>query len=328
MTVTVTGKLQGLARTGRLRPGIVLSALLPGVSRNSPEAAAIWADPAFNVIEAAPEEQASPPRGRGEFSSQEEERRKDLVYLAAAAINARQWWLGALDEAKRQAAVTAVRNLVKDAYRIGARFFLVSSGPDAGPAKREEATDKLLVSLREVCAEAERRAGDYCLTVTLENFDREIDKRFLIGPTAEAARVAAEIRRDYGLFGLTIDQSHLAQLGEKPEEAFAAAAPYVVHLHLANCVIRDSSSPLYGDKHPPFGWPGGEHGAKEVMAFLRAWARVEAKPIRTSPVPVSVEVIPPAGVEWRAALTGAREILVSSLAALKSEAEENRDVKK
>jgi hypothetical protein len=44
----------------------------------------------------------------------------------------------------------------------------------------------------------------------------------------------------------------------------------IAHIHLSNCLIKDKSSPLYGDKHPPYGHPGGEIGIPELAGFFRA----------------------------------------------------------
>jgi hypothetical protein len=33
--------------------------------------------------------------------------------------------------------------------------------------------------------------------------------------------------------------------------------------------MKDPSSPVYGDYHPPFGIPGGENGVPELVEYLR-----------------------------------------------------------
>jgi hypothetical protein len=39
---------------------------------------------------------------------------------------------------------------------------------------------------------------------------------------------------------------------------------------MGNCVIRDPNDPLYGDKHPRFGYKGGEIDVPELTEYLRA----------------------------------------------------------
>ena len=48
-----------------------------------------------------------------------------------------------------------------------------------------------------------------------------------------------------------------------------AARDHLVHAHIGNCVLGDTSHPAYGDQHPRFGVPGGENDVEEVAEFLR-----------------------------------------------------------
>ena len=73
----------------------------------------------------------------------------------------------------------------------------------------------------------------------------------LSGPTEDSLLIAKSIKEKYKMFWLTMDTSHIAQLGEDPERSLILAAPYCDHVHIANCIL-DSGSSLYGDKHPSF----------------------------------------------------------------------------
>ena len=69
-------------------------------------------------------------------------------------------------------------------------------------------------------------------------------------------------------FGLTLDTGHLALLGEDVATAFAAAAPYLEQVHLANAV------PGAGTAAPPFGVAGGLYDVPRVADVLLALFRV------------------------------------------------------
>jgi hypothetical protein len=69
----------------------------------------------------------------------------------------------------------------------------------------------------------------------------------------------------------------------------------VAHVHLSNCLIRDDSSPFYGDKHPPYGLPGSEIGVPELASFLKVLKEAgHFSPVFPTGKPVlSLEVITP-----------------------------------
>ena len=160
------------------------------------------------------------------------------------------------------------KKLIDEAYLYGARMMLVGSGPDPGPEKRAEGLKQLAKSLGELCSYARSKAKDHVLTITLEHFDRDMDKKFLLGPTVETAEFIRELRKEHDNLGVTLDQSHLYQLGEDAEESARLVGDLIVHAHFANCVVKDPSHPLYGDKHTPFSVPGGEGGSGADSALL------------------------------------------------------------
>ena len=176
--------------------------------------------------------------------------------------------LASLDEERRRAAVEFSKTLIDEAFFFGAQSLMLATGPDPGGPQREKGKKQFISSLRELCTYAEKGAGDDVLTVTFEFFDRELDKKRLIGPTQEAIEIAEAVTQSHKNFGLTVDQSHLPQLGEKPAVALEAAKKHIRHVHLANCVVADKNHPFFGDQHPPFGIPGGEIDVPEVADFL------------------------------------------------------------
>ena len=154
------------------------------------------------------------------------------------------------------------------AYFFGSNTILVNSGrlPDNG--EDEIAYEYLKKSLQELLRYIDEKIKDYKLYLTLEPGDTEVDSFSLVGNTDLAIRLVREIRASYINFGLTMDTSHLRQLDEEPLDSIKKTFPYCNHIHLANCIVKDKTSDLYGDKHPEFGIEGGEISLEEFGNIL------------------------------------------------------------
>jgi len=112
--------------------------------------------------------------------------------------------------------------------------------------------------------------------------DREIHRKGLIGPISEAVEVAKKVKAQCLNFGLTLDLSHLPQLGEKIEDAVPITKGFLVNVHIGNSVVTNPKHPLYGDEHPRIGIPGGSNTEMEVTRFFRELRKIdffENKPV-------------------------------------------------
>jgi sugar phosphate isomerase/epimerase len=175
--------------------------------------------------------------------------------------------LNSLDKELRQKTIARMKTTVDECYSLGIHKMAMLSGPDPGTDKRAEARKALIDSLIQVCSYA-RSKGD--MGIAFEVFDREIDKKCFVGPTKEAAQIAAEVRKTCPNFGLMIDLSHVPLLYETPEQAIKAAGAYLSHVHVGNCVLKDKNHIAYGDKHPRFGLDVGVNDVEQVRQFLKA----------------------------------------------------------
>jgi sugar phosphate isomerase/epimerase len=193
-------------------------------------------------------------------------------YVGQAALLGQKLDLNSPVPQQREAAISQMKSGVDEAYAFGAKRLAVLSGPAPARDKYEQAKELLVDSLSQLCGYAQSK-GDF--GITMEIFDRDIDKKCLIGPTEEGVQVAKEVRRRYPNFGLMIDLSHLPLLKETADHAIKTAQDYLVHIHIGNCVLKDKNHPAYGDKHPPFGIAAGENGAEEVKLFLKALMDIE-----------------------------------------------------
>jgi sugar phosphate isomerase/epimerase len=172
--------------------------------------------------------------------------------------------LNHLDKDERERALATLREGVDEALEIGATSFVFLSGKWE-EATKEDSYKALVDSTLSLCEYAKSQ-GD--LEVVHENFDQDIDKASLIGPTPLAVRYAEEIRRAFPDFGLLVDLSHIPLIGETPEESLIPVKDYLATVDLGNCVKADPSLPRYGDTHPCFGYPGGENDVAELVDFL------------------------------------------------------------
>ena len=172
--------------------------------------------------------------------------------------------LNSLDSKQRSHALETLKPYIVQAAEMGARRVELLSGMDPGEADRAAATEVLITSLCELGAFA-RQHG---IAITLETFDRTVDKKALIGPSDEAAALAAIVKADLPDFGLLYDMGHMPLLDETPRPALYMLKDHLVHAHVGNCV-KVPGRPSYGDLHPRFGFPGGENDVPQLVEFLR-----------------------------------------------------------
>ena len=198
------------------------------------------------------------------------------------------------DTARRDAAKRRLHDLIDEAIAFDATMAMIGTPPDPGPGSRAPVIERLVEDIQDLCDYADARSEGRRLHITLEPFDRDVEKKRIIGPTVEAAALADAVDRDN--FGLTVDLSHLPLLDETPEHAIGAAGRHLIHAHIGNCVIDDRDCPFFGDFHPRFGHPLGRNGEAEVVEFLRqlnAHAFWDNARVRVGSMPIlSMEIKP------------------------------------
>jgi sugar phosphate isomerase/epimerase len=211
--------------------------------------------------------------------------------------------LNTTDEVKRKEAIAVLKESVDHALEIGAKRLAFLSGKDPGPEQREKAKELLVDSIQQVCDYAS--SLDRELKIILEIFDRDVDKRCLIGPSREAREVAEMVGRRN--FGLMHDLSHLPLLREPPLQALSEVKDYLIHAHVGNCCLEKGSE-LYGDQHPRFGIRGGCVDVEEVVEYLRALKQVGY--IGGEPAPLTIEVKPAKGESSELVIANAKRVLL------------------
>jgi sugar phosphate isomerase/epimerase len=225
---------------------------------------AIVNDAAFGAVEIAPPKD---PAARKQAKALLAASQLQVVYLPILPIIVEDLGIASADADRRKAALDRLKTLLDEAIEFNAPLAMVTGPRDPGLPARSAATERLVEDLRALCDYADARSKQTRLHITLENFDRDIEKKRLVGPTVEAAALADAV--DRANFGLTIDLSHLPLLRETPAHALRAAGRHLIHAHIGNCVLDHPNSPLYGDFHPRFGHPEGCNDLPQVIEFIR-----------------------------------------------------------
>jgi sugar phosphate isomerase/epimerase len=277
----------------RLRKGPILEVMHRAAS-----------DPFFQALEFSG---AEDPAIRKELAGMVRACGKSLIFSGGSYCYANQNNLHDLDEGRRKAAVENLRRIVDEAVEYGCRVLYVM-GFEA-PADRRAGLQKFRTSLAELSAHARGVNPSAPLTLSVENFHIFIRDPFLIGPTLETAEMLRDLRRDHPNLGLTFDTSHILQLQEDLPSTYRSVRDVIAHVHLSNCLLRDRSSPFYGDKHPPYGLPGSEIGIAELAAFLKVLkdAGHFERAFPTGKPVLSLEIITPSNQNPEKTLAEAKE---------------------
>jgi sugar phosphate isomerase/epimerase len=195
---------------------------------------------------------------------------KRSIFLAAVKTKRDGLDLAATNGDARREAVKEGERCIDAGLAYGSEAVLINTGFAPGAAADStRAMGALAASLEMLLGYAERGGGGRPIDLFMETGAMNRSSRELIGSTRTARDLAARIRGAHAGFFLTMDTSHLLQLGEDPLAAIEAASPFTRHVHLANCVIRDPSSPLYGDMHPEFGSEGSELSEERAAELYR-----------------------------------------------------------
>ncbi len=206
-----------------------------------------------------------------------------------------------VNEDERRRAVEALSQATKTIASRGIRRVAFSSGADPGPENREAAKDSLVKSLRELASLGSKLGVE----IILETFDRDWDKRQLIGPIKEAVEVISEVRQSFGNVGLLWDLSHAPMLGEKPSD-LKLARGLLSHIHIG-CAKKLPDGKLV-DWHPGFYRPGAVNGVEDVSDLLKVLAEIEYSGA------IGFEVKPEEGQSWREVVESAKGVLYTAFA--------------
>ena len=154
------------------------------------------------------------------------------------------------------------------------------------------------------------------ITALLEPFDRSIGKNLILGKAAECVDYIEALHKS-GCENIALmqDMGHIPLIGESFEETLNKCKPYLKHIHLGNCVMKDKESIYYGDTHPPLGIDGGENDMPQLIAFTKALKDI-GYIFKGSDNSVTIEMQPYPGVSSLTSAKVAAEKFESALSAV------------
>lgn len=169
----------------------------------------------------------------------------------------------AINEDDRIEAEKTLIEAIDEAESLGCPGIAFLSGKYEDSTK-DTAYAQLIKTTKNLCSYAKNKN----MSITLEIFDYDIDKKSLIGPTSLAKKFCDEIKKEYSNFGLMVDLSHIPMYYESLSESIDPIKDDIVHLHIGNTVIKEGC-PGYGDQHIGFGFPNSENDVQEVEKFIQ-----------------------------------------------------------
>jgi len=167
----------------------------------------------------------------------------------------------ALDESIRKKSEELLVRSTDIAGRRGMKAIALCSGPNV----EESLKSKALESFKRTIYPIADRASRYGLSVYVETFDYQWDKKRLIGPLDLAAKFIEEVRSTHGNVYLLWDLSHAPLLNEKPED-LKNYADLIGHIHVG--CAKKVNDKLY-DWHPSFYRPGAINTEEDLARLLQ-----------------------------------------------------------
>jgi len=181
--------------------------------------------------------------------------------------------LNSSTDEERKKAVEFIKGKIDLATEMGIKTIALCSGPDPGPDKREKERALLIESLMEICDYAK----DKDVKVFLEPFDRDYDKKLLVGPLKEAVEIVAEVKKKHDNIAILWDLSHAPMLREKPED-LKSYKDYIGHIHVG-CAKREGDT--LKDTHPVFYTPGAINDVNDVARLFKTLMETDYRGIVT-----------------------------------------------
>ncbi|MGQ9691097.1 MAG: sugar phosphate isomerase/epimerase family protein [Thermoproteota archaeon] len=203
------------------------------------------------------------------------------------------------NENKRTGVIREFKEIIRIVKEMGVKTVSLCSGPDL-PENRDAAKNALIESLMELTEEAECN-GVYVL---LETFDRDRDRKQLLGPIEEAAEVLRRVRGRRRSIGLLWDLSHAPLLNEDPD-VLKDHRDVISHIHIGCAKIIDSSMK---DWHPGFYRKGSLNTLDDVTKLIEILDSIRYEGA------VSFEVKPEENQDGLEVISAAKGVLYSAFA--------------
>lgn len=181
------------------------------------------------------------------------------IYLGAMHAKINNLNISSINDSIRNNSIEQLKLCIDNTKYYGAKKLLINSGRRPENESKIKEAFQLLVNSLENLIKYNINYNNP-IQINLEPGDDNIDSFSLIGKSDLALNLLDKVDD----IKLTLDISHILQLKEDPITVIDNCLNYTDHIHLANCVINNKKSKLYGDKHPMFDEIGGELSTEEI----------------------------------------------------------------
>ncbi len=199
---------------------------------------------------------------------------KSISYNARALYQVPgKYNINSLDKVEFQNGIDHMKRQLDICAEAKSEKFLITSGPDYLPERRDEVKRRLKEHFSIISPYAKERG----ITICLEPTERDRFKKLLLGPTRECIEFIDELHDEYGCENvcLMVDTAHCPLLEEDSiEDVRLVASQHLGYVHVGNAVF-DPESEYYGHTHPPVGVHGGVVGLKELTALFKTLLEVD-----------------------------------------------------
>jgi hypothetical protein len=189
--------------------------------------------------------------------------KKEIIYNIGTRKGQKSANPGSSHPADKQYALDFFKRELNFAKEINAAKVVVNSGPNH-PDDRKKAIDNLFVFFLEIC----RYVPEH-MTIMIEPTDWDVDKCKLIGSSREAVDLAKRIHQaGCSNFSSMVDMGHLPLMHETIDMGMKDSAGFIGHIHLGNCILKNTRHPLFGDKHVALGLENSEYGLNDLVDLI------------------------------------------------------------
>jgi sugar phosphate isomerase/epimerase len=158
-----------------------------------------------------------------------------------------------------------VGDMVRQAGACGCSGFIFASGGPSFAYGQQANHD----AFYDFCCWLCEALAKYNIDALLEPFDFDFDKCYLYGPLDRNIELVERVAKNFPNIGIELDIAHLPLMRENFTRAIRHSAPWLKRVHLGNCVMKNTTDPFYGDRHPPMGYAGGEIDVPELTVVLQ-----------------------------------------------------------
>ncbi|QHI69833.1 sugar phosphate isomerase/epimerase family protein [Tichowtungia aerotolerans] len=188
---------------------------------------------------------------------------KELFYNCGNRAGKPSLAPGSFDDEKWNYTRDVYRDELERAKAISATKIITNSGPN-NLEQREAAFERLVDFYVELC----RQVPD--VLVLIEPTDWDVSKKKLIGSSKEAVDICRRVHdRGFPNMASMVDMCHVPLMHETLAQALSDTGEYLGHIHLGNCILKDRTHPLFGDKHVPLAIEEGEYGVDDLAELFR-----------------------------------------------------------